>query len=69
MNDLERIHATVAAVSELEGQDEGLVIEMSQAMLSDLIAGELGEIADYIAHYCDVLDSPDEAREIAAGVS
>jgi hypothetical protein len=66
---LARIYAAVEYLTELEGQDRTLVIEMSQDMLNDLIGrGELAPMADYIARYCDVISSRAEAEELAANI-
>jgi hypothetical protein len=67
---LARIYATVDALTELEGQDRTMVIEMSQDMISDLIDnGTIAPLADYIAHYCDVIDSREEAEQLAASIT
>lgn len=67
--DLNRIYAAVETLDQLEGQDKGLVIEMSQRMLDDVIEGRgLAEMVTYVKRYCDVIDSAEEAREIAAGI-
>lgn len=69
MADLSRILATVDRLQELEGQDRGLLIEMSQAMLADVAEGRgLRPVADYVRHYCDVIDSAADANRIAAGI-
>lgn len=67
---LNRIYAAVEYVADLEGQDRSLVIEMSQAMLNDVIeGGELAPMVDYIRRFCDVLDSAEDAERIAADMS
>jgi hypothetical protein len=66
---LGRIYAAVEYLTDLEGQDRTMVIEMSQAMLTDLIGrGELAPMVDYIARYCDVISSRAEAEELAANI-
>jgi hypothetical protein len=66
---LNRISRAVDYLSDLEGQDEALVIEMSQAMLNDVIEGRgLKPMAEYVRHYCDVLDSPADAERIAGEI-
>lgn len=63
---LNRIDTAVDHLMDLEGQDPMLVIEMFQAMLGDVLdRGGLKPMADYVGRYCDVIDGPDEAREIA----
>lgn len=69
-SDLMTIHAAVNALTDFEGQDPSLVIEMSQAMLADLIAGDsLAPVVDYVRRYCDVIDGPSDAERIAAGIT
>jgi hypothetical protein len=69
MADLSRILAAVDYLTDIEGQDRGLVIEMSQAMLGDVIEGRgLLPLAEYIRHYCDVIDGPADADRIAAEI-
>jgi hypothetical protein len=59
----------VGRLAELEGQDHELVIDMSQAMLGDVIGGQgLRPLAEYIRHYCDVAGSPADADRIAAEI-
>jgi hypothetical protein len=66
---LNRIYAAVDHLANLEGQDTMLTLDMSQAMINDLINdGQLADMATYIRRYCDVLDSPAEADEIAADI-
>lgn len=67
--DLRLIHSAVRCLGDLEGQDEGLIIEMSQMMLSDILEGHgLAPMADYVNHYCDVIDSPQDADRIVASI-
>jgi hypothetical protein len=69
MAELSRVYAAVDYLSGLEGQDTALTSEMSQAMLNDLIEhGQLNPMNTYIRRYCDVVDSPEEADEIAADI-
>lgn len=66
---LTRIYWAVEYMTNLEGQDHTLVIEMSQAMLNDVIEGRgLAPMIDYIRRYCDVLDGPEDAERIAAEI-
>jgi hypothetical protein len=68
---LNRIYAAVDYFSsgELEGQDDGLTIEMSQAMLDDVIQGHgLRPMVEYVKRYCDVIDGPEDAERIAADI-
>lgn len=66
---LSRILGAVDYLCELEGQDRDLVLEMSQAMLGDVIEGRgLRPMAEYVRHYCDVADSPADADRIAAEI-
>jgi hypothetical protein len=63
---LNRIFYAVDYMSNLEGQDPTLVVEMSQAMLNDVIEGHgLKPMASYVKRYCDVLDSDADAERIA----
>jgi hypothetical protein len=69
MAELSRILSAVDYLSDLEGQCRSMVTEMSQAMLTDVIEGRgLQPMAEYIGHYCDVLDSPADADRIAAEI-
>lgn len=64
---LNRIYFAVDHMADLEGQDLMLVIEMSQAMLNDLIEGHgLKPLVEYVKRYCDVLDSEADAERIAS---
>ncbi|MGH3283603.1 MAG: hypothetical protein ACRDPD_02765 [Streptosporangiaceae bacterium] len=66
---LNRIYAAVEHMTSLEGQDHTLVIEMSQAMLNDVIEGRgLAPMVDYVGRYCDVIDGPEDAEQIAADI-
>jgi len=66
---LNRIFLAVDHISNLEGQDMTLVVEMSQAMINDVIeTGELQPVIHYVKRYCDVFDSPEEAEQIAANI-
>lgn len=65
MGTLNLIYKAVDFLTEIEGQDRTLVIEMSQAMLNDYInSGEIKPLIEYIKRYCDVLDSPEDAQSI-----
>ena len=66
---LRRVVAAVDYLADFEGQDSGLVIEMSQAMLGDVIEGRgLRPMAEYVGRYCDVIDSPADVDRIAAEI-
>jgi hypothetical protein len=63
---LNRIFYAVDYMAGLEGQDPVLVIEMSQDMLNDVIEGRgLKPMGEYVARYCDVVDSEADAERIA----
>jgi hypothetical protein len=63
---LNRIFHAVDYMSNLEGQDPSLVIEMSQDMLNDVIEGRgLKPLVSYVRRYCDVIDSESDAGRIA----
>lgn len=67
LDQLNRIYATVDALSNEESQDRTLVLQMSQAMLNDLIeSGQIEPIANYIRKYNDIFDSAEDADEFAA---
>jgi hypothetical protein len=66
---LNRIYAAIDYMSNLENQDQTMVIEMSQAMLNDIIeTGNLRPMLEYVKHYCDVIDGPDDAERIASDI-
>lgn len=66
---LNRIYAAVEYISNLEGQDTTLVLDMSQAMLNDVInMNELKPMINYVRHYCDVYDDDAMAVEIAEDI-
>lgn len=66
---LNRIYQAVDYMTNLDGQDHTLVIEMSQAMLNDLLEGrDLAPMVEYVRRFCDVLDSPEDAEQIAADI-
>lgn len=66
---LSRIYSAVEYMTDLDGQDRTLVIEMSQEMLNDVIEGRgLRPLVDYVRRYCDVIDSPEDAERIAAEI-
>jgi hypothetical protein len=66
---LNRVFFAVEFMANLEGQDKTLVIEMSQAMLNDVIEGHgLKPLVSYVKRYCDVLDSEDDAERIAGEI-
>ena len=67
---LNRIYAAVDHMGfELDGQDRSLVLEMSLAMLSDVIDGQgLKPMVEYVKRYCDVIDSAADAERIAGEI-
>jgi len=66
---LNRIFYAVEYMANLEGQDPALVVEMSQAMLNDVIEGHgLKPLVSYVRHYCDVIDSEADAERIAGEI-
>jgi hypothetical protein len=66
---LNRIFYAVDYMSNLDGQDTALVIEMSQAMLNDVIEGRgLEPMVSYVKRYCDVIDSEADAERIAGEI-
>lgn len=74
-DNLQIVYALVDYMTNLEGQDEHLVIELSQCMINDLIEhGELVHLHNYILTYCDVLDGTtseertNEAKEMAEDI-
>jgi hypothetical protein len=67
--DLRRVYAAVDYVSQLEGQDAVLVIEMSLFMINAIIeGGPLPPMIDVVRRYCDVIDGPEDAERIAADI-
>ena len=66
---LQLVHAATAFMAALDGQDAVLVVEMAQAMLSDLLdTGALADLTGYVRRYCDVIGQADEAGQIGAGI-
>jgi hypothetical protein len=66
---LNQIYWAVDQMANLENQDQTLVIDMSLAMLNDLIEGSgLKPMLDYVRKYCDVIDSAEDAERIAADI-
>jgi hypothetical protein len=69
IEDIQTVYRAVDYMRELEGQDETLVLDMSQAMLNDLIEGNfLAPMVEYVRRYCDVIDGPDDAQRIAEDI-
>jgi hypothetical protein len=67
--DLQRVYAAVDYLSQLDGQDPVLVIEMSQFMINAIIEAEpLPPMIDVVKRYCDVIDGPEDAERIAADI-
>jgi hypothetical protein len=66
---LNRIYAAIEHMAELEGQDPVLIVEMSQAMINDVIeTGDILSMIDYVKRYCDVIDGPEDAERIASDI-
>lgn len=66
---LNRIYAAIEHMTGLEGQDPMLIIEMSQAMINDVIeTGDILPMIDYVKRYCDVIDGPEDAELIASDI-
>lgn len=66
---LSRIFNAVDYMADLEGQAAVLVIEMSQAMLNDVIEGRgLQPLVSYVTRYCDVIGSEADAERIAGEI-
>lgn len=66
---LNRIYQAVDYVTNLDGQDRSLVVEMSQAMLNDIIEGrDLAPMVEYVKRFCDVIDSAEDAERLAADI-
>ena len=67
---IQKIYAAVDYMSGLEGQDKQLTLDMSQAMLNDVIElGHLKPMIEYVNYYCDVIDfEHDGAEGIAANM-
>lgn len=64
------MRAAVAYLAELPGQDASLTVEMTEAMLDDLIVGgELGEMLAYVRRYCSVIDGLDQAKLVVLGIT
>lgn len=67
--DLQRIYYAIDCLSQLDGQDLGLVIEMSQFLLNAVIEAEpLPPMIEVVSRYCDVVDGPEDAERIAADI-
>lgn len=66
---LNRIYNAVEYMTNLEDQDRTLVIEMCQTMLAAVIDGRpLLPMVEYVARYCDVINSAAEAERIASEI-
>jgi hypothetical protein len=66
---LRRVYAAVDYLSDLEGQDHTLVLEMSLAMLRDLVETDgLAPLVEYIARYCDVAGNRADVERFAAEI-
>ena len=67
---LQTVYRAADFLRDLEGQDISLILEMSQAMINDLI--ETGEfqrtLEEYVRHYCDCYESEDELAAIIADI-
>jgi hypothetical protein len=63
---LRRMYSAVEFLANIESQDRTLTLEMSQQMLLDIMEnGELRPMVEYIKRFCDVIDSADDAEEMA----
>lgn len=73
---LELIYRTIEYMISLDGQDRSMIVEMSQAMLADVLdSSVLRDNAEYmlavhVLRYCTVLEAPEEAgaRRMAADI-
>lgn len=66
---LQLVYAATEFMANVDGQDAMLVIEMSQAMLSDVLnTGMLADLTGYIRRYCDVIDQVADADQIVADI-
>jgi hypothetical protein len=66
---LARIRDAVDYLADIETQDRAMVLEMSQAMLGDVIEGRgLRPMTEYIGRYCTLIDGPADVDRIAAGI-
>lgn len=66
---LNRIYATVDAMFNEESQDRSMIVEMSQAMINDLIeSGQIMPIVEYVKRYGTIFDNAEEMEEFAAGI-
>ena len=63
---LELMKRAIDMVSDLEGQDQTLTVEMSCQMLTDLIEnGDLAPMIIYVTQYVDVMDDDTNRMELA----
>jgi hypothetical protein len=67
------IREAAEVLADLEGQDLGLTLEMTVAMLGELLEAEsalelVPDVAAYVRRYCDVLDGPADADPIASEI-
>jgi hypothetical protein len=67
------IREAAEVLADLEGQDHALIVEMTDAMLGELLKAEspldmVPDVAAYVRRYCDVLDGPADADPIASDI-
>lgn len=67
------IREAAEVLADLEGQDHALIVEMTAAMLGELLAAEgdleqVPDVAAYVRRYCDVIDGPADADPIASEI-
>lgn len=65
MTQVSNARTIIEFFSELEGQDQGLIIELTVIMLTDIeVSGHIGNIDHYVRRYCDVLDNEDQTTQM-----
>jgi hypothetical protein len=63
---LQRIYSTIDYLSNLEGQDMTLVVELNLCMINAVIEGDtMVSTLELVKRYCDVIDSEADAMRIA----
>lgn len=67
--ELKRLYAAVDYLTQFEGQDRSLVIEMTLEMLGDLIDGrEPRPLDKLVGRYCDVADNRADVERFTAEI-
>jgi hypothetical protein len=67
--ELHSIYMAINYMSNLENQDRGMVIDMSQAMIDDLITdGALSLMKNYVQQFCDVIDGQEDIDRITSEI-